>query len=55
MTEAQDRANRKYQEKFVKIQIMVTPDEKQKIKEYADNNNTSIASLIKSLLQEKIL
>lgn len=49
-TEAQKRASYKYQADRVKIQILVTPEQREKYKAHAESKNTSLTKLIIELL-----
>lgn len=51
-TEAQKRATLKYQEDKVKIQILVTPDQRDRYKALAKSKGLSLTQLIVSLLEE---
>ena len=51
-TEAQKRATLKYQEDKVKIQILVTPDQRDKYKTLAKSKGLSLTQLIVKLLEE---
>ena len=50
-TEAQKRASYKYQENKVKIQILVTPEQREKYKKLAKSKGLSLTQLIISLLE----
>ena len=50
-TEAQKRASYKYQENKVKIQILVTPDQREKYKKLAESKGLSLTQLIINLLE----
>lgn len=51
-TEAQKRASYKYQADKVKIQILVTPDQRDKYKALANSRGLSLTQLIVNLLEE---
>lgn len=51
-TEAQKRASYKYQSDKVKIQILVTPDQRDKYKALANSRGLSLTQLIVNLLEE---
>lgn len=51
-TEAQKKATLKYQEDKVKIQILVTPDQREKYKALASSRGLSLKQLIVNLLDE---
>ena len=51
-TEAQKRASYKYQADKVKIQILVTPDQRDKYKALANSKGLSLTQLIVNLLEE---
>ena len=51
-TEAQKRASYKYQEDKVKIQILVTPEQRDKYKALASSRGLSLTQLIVNLLEE---
>ena len=51
-TEAQKRASYKYQADKVKIQILVTPDQRDKYKALASSKGLSLTQLIVNLLEE---
>ena len=51
-TEAQKRASYKYQEDKVKIQILVTPEQREKYKALASSRGLSLTQLIVQLLEE---
>lgn len=51
-TEAQKRASYKYQEDKVKIQILVTPEQREKYKALASSRGHSLTQLIIQLLEE---
>lgn len=53
-TEAQKRASYKYQADKVKIQILVTPDQRDKYKALASSRGLSLTQLIVKLLEEAI-
>lgn len=46
-TEAQLRANQKYHEKFERIQIRVSPEEKAAIEAYAEEIGESVNSFVR--------
>ena len=50
-TEAQKKAILKYQENKVKIQILVTPEQREKFKKLAESKGLSLTQLIISLLE----
>lgn len=51
-TEAQKRASYKYQADKVKIQILVTPEQREKYKALANSKGLSLTQLIVNLLEE---
>ena len=51
-TEAQKRASYKYQADKVKIQILVSPDQRDKYKALANSKGLSLTQLIVNLLEE---
>ena len=51
-TEAQKRASYKYQADKVKIQILVTPEQREKYKTLASSRGLSLQQLIVKLLEE---
>ena len=51
-TEAQKRASYKYQADKVKIQILVTPDQRDKYKALASSRGLSLTQFIVNLLEE---
>lgn len=51
-TEAQKRATLKYQEDKVKIQILVTPEQRDRYKTLAQSRGLSLTQLIVKLLEE---
>ena len=51
-TEAQKRASYKYQEDKVKIQILVSPEQREKYKSLAKSKGISLTQLIIKLLEE---
>ena len=51
-TEAQKKATLKYQENKVKIQILVTPEQREKYKALASSRGLSLTQLIVTLLEE---
>lgn len=52
-TEAQKRASYKYQADKVKIQILVTPDQREKYKTLASSRELSLQQLIVNLLEKE--
>ena len=50
-TEAQKKAILKYQENKVKIQILVTPEQREKYKKLAESKGLSLTQLIVNLLE----
>lgn len=52
-TEAQKRASYKYQADKVKIQILVTPDQREKYKALASSRELSLQQLIVNLLEKE--
>lgn len=50
-TEAQKRASYKYQENKVKIQILVTPEQREKYKKLAESKGLSLTQLIVKSLE----
>ena len=53
-TEAQLRANQKYHEKFERIQIRVSPEEKAAIEAYAEEIGESVNSFVRRVVAETI-
>lgn len=51
-TEAQKRATLKYQADKVKIQILVTPEQREKYKALASSKGLSLTQLIVKLLED---
>lgn len=51
-TETQKRATLKYQEDKVKIQILVTPDQREKYRELAKSKGLNLTQLIVKLLED---
>lgn len=51
-TEAQLRANQKYHEKFERIQIRVSPEEKAAIETYAEEIGESVNSFVRRVVAE---
>ena len=51
-TEAQKRASYKYQADKVKIQILVTPEQREKYKALASSRGLNLTQLIIQLLEE---
>ena len=51
-TEAQKRATLKYQADKVKIQILVTPEQREKYKALASSKGLSLSQLIIKLLED---
>lgn len=51
-TEAQKRASYKYQADKVKIQILVTPEQREKYKALASSKGLNLTQLIIKLLEE---
>lgn len=51
-TEAQKRASYKYQADKVKIQILVTPEQREKYKALASSKGLSLSQLIIKLLED---
>lgn len=51
-TEAQKRASYKYQADKVKIQILVTPEQREKYKALASSRGLNLTQLIINLLEE---
>lgn len=51
-TEAQKRATLKYQADKVKIQILVTPEQREKYKKLASSKGLSLSQLIIKLLED---
>ena len=52
-TEAQKRATLKYQADKVKIQILVTPDQREKYKKLAKSKGLNLTQLIVKLLERE--
>ena len=50
-TEAQKRASYKYQENKVKIQILVTPEQREKYKKLAESKGLNLTQLIVKSLE----
>lgn len=51
-TEAQKKATLKYQEDKVKIQILVTPEQREKYRAMASSRGLSLTQLIINLLED---
>lgn len=51
-TEAQLRANQKYHNKFERIQIRVSAEEKEAIEAYAEKNGESVNSFVRRVVAE---
>lgn len=51
-TEAQKKASLKYQENKVKIQILVTPEQREKYRVMASSRGLSLTQLIINLLED---
>lgn len=51
-TESQKRATLKYQENKVKIQILVTPEQREKYRAMASSRGLSLTQLIINLLED---
>ena len=51
-TEAQKKASYKYQENKVKIQILVTPEQREKYRAMASSRGLSLTQLIINLLED---
>lgn len=51
-TEAQKKATLKYQENKVKIQILVTPEQREKYRVMASSRGLSLTQLIINLLED---
>ena len=51
-TESQKRATLKYQENKVKIQILVTPEQREKYRVMASSRGLSLTQLIINLLED---
>ena len=51
-TEAQKKASYKYQENKVKIQILVTPEQREKYRAVASSRGLSLTQLIINLLED---
>lgn len=51
-TEAQKKATLKYQENKVKIQILVTPEQREKYRAMASSRGLSLTQLIIKLLED---
>ena len=51
-TEAQKKASLKYQENKVKIQILVTPEQREKYRAVASSRGLSLTQLIIKLLED---
>ena len=51
-TEAQKKASYKYQENKVKIQILVTPEQREKYRAVASSRGLSLTQLIIKLLED---
>lgn len=52
-TEAQKRATLKYQEDKVKIQILVTPDQREQYRQLAESRGMNLTKLIIALLEKE--
>ena len=53
-SEAQLRASKKYHDKFEKLQIRVTPEEKAAVEKYAVQINESVNSFVRRAITETI-
>lgn len=51
-TEAQLRANQKYHEKFERIQIRVSPEEKEAVEAYAEEIGESVNFFVRRAIAE---
>lgn len=51
-TEAQLRANKKYHDKFERIQVRVSPEEKEAIESHAEGIGESVNSFIRRAVAE---
>ena len=52
VSEAQLRASKKYHEKFEKLQIRVTPEEKSAVEQHAESINESVNSFVRRAIAE---
>ena len=52
LTEAQQRANQKYRQKFVYLQARVTADEKEQIDKHLEARGESLNSFIRRAISE---
>lgn len=52
-TEAQKKASLKYQEDKVKIQILVTPDQREQYRQLAESRGMNLTKLIIALLEKE--
>lgn len=53
-TEAQKRAQKNYMDKFVRVEIRMEPERRDKIKAIADEHGKSLNSFINEAIDEKI-
>ena len=54
LSEARIRATKKYHEKFERIQIRVSPEEKESIEAYAEEIGESVNSFVRRAVAETI-
>ncbi len=52
VSEAQKRASSKYKQKFDELRFRVTPEQKDKIKEFASSHGLSVSELVNRSVQE---
>lgn len=53
-SEAQLRASKKYHDKFEKLQIRITPEEKAAIENHAESTNESVTAFVRRAISETI-
>lgn len=53
-SEAQLKASKKYHDKFEKLQIRVTPEEKAAVEQHASQTNESVNSFVRRAITETI-
>ena len=54
-SEAQLRASKKYHDKFEKLQIRVTPEEKSAVENHVELTNESVNTFVRRAIAETIL
>jgi len=54
LSEARMRATKKYQDKFERIQIRVTPEEKASIEAYAKKQGESVNAFVRRVIASEI-